>query len=243
MMASARVSGTVCSFSMVRVYGERPGVSSILLPLRVPGEARGGNDAGRIVDDEQRSMGPQSPCAQRVRGAAGPSASLPLLRDDSHRGRRGASRPTPRRHERDPCDYSDTLLAFGAAFSALTPRALQEGAQTLAAGGVAQLAQRLALDLADALAGDRERLADFLERVLATVADAEAHFEDHLLARRQGLQHFLRLLLQVELDDRVDWRRHRAVLDEIPEMGVLFLADRGLERNRLLGDLQDLADL
>ncbi len=38
------------------------------------------------------------------------SASLPLLRDDSHRGRRGASRPTPRRHERDPCHYSDTLL-------------------------------------------------------------------------------------------------------------------------------------
>src|SRR3989442_8804843 len=55
-------------------------------------------------------MGPQSPCAQGVRGGAGPSASLPLLRDDSHHGRRGASRPTPRRHERDPCHYSDTLL-------------------------------------------------------------------------------------------------------------------------------------
>src|SRR2546428_8940817 len=55
-------------------------------------------------------MGPQSPCAQGVRGGAGPSAWLPLLRDDSHRGRRGASRPTPRRHERDPCYYSDTLL-------------------------------------------------------------------------------------------------------------------------------------
>src|SRR5437867_1774077 len=63
--------------------------------LRVPGEARGGNDAGCIVDDEQRSMGPQSPCALRVRGGAGPGASLPLLRDDSHRVRRGASRPTP----------------------------------------------------------------------------------------------------------------------------------------------------
>src|SRR6185503_14858741 len=65
---------------------------------------------GGIVDDEQRSMGPQSPCAQGVRGGAGPSASLPLLRDDSHRGRRGALRPTPRRHERDPSCYSDTLL-------------------------------------------------------------------------------------------------------------------------------------
>ena len=54
-------------------------------------------------------------CAQGVRGGAGPSASLPLLRDDSHRGRRGASRPTPRRHERDPCYYSDTLLGVAAA--------------------------------------------------------------------------------------------------------------------------------
>src|SRR5712691_9486713 len=49
-------------------------------------------------------------CALRVRGGAGPSGSLPLLRDDSHRGRRGASQPTPRRRERDPCHYSDRLL-------------------------------------------------------------------------------------------------------------------------------------
>src|SRR5881409_1737197 len=59
-------------------------------------------------------MGPQPPCALRVRGGAGPSASLPLLRDVPHRGRRGASHPTPRRHERDPCYYSDTLLAMTA---------------------------------------------------------------------------------------------------------------------------------
>src|SRR6266571_561637 len=55
-------------------------------------------------------MGPQSPCAQGVRGGAGSSASLLLLRDASHRSRRGASRPTPRRHERGPCHYSDRLL-------------------------------------------------------------------------------------------------------------------------------------
>ena len=34
---------------------------------------------------------------------------------------------------------------------------------------MAQLAQRLGLDLSDALAGDREVLADLLERVLAAV--------------------------------------------------------------------------
>ena len=34
-----------------------------------------------------------------------------------------------------------------------------------------------------------------------------------------------------------------AVLDEVAEVGVLLLADRGLERDRLLRDLDDLADL
>ena len=37
-----------------------------------------------------------------------------------------------------------------------------------------QLAERLRLDLADALAGDRETLADLFERVLAAVADPRA---------------------------------------------------------------------
>src|SRR6266566_1125336 len=45
---------------------------------------------------------------------------------------------------------------------------------------VSQLPQRLGLDLTDALAGDREALADFLERVLAAVADAEPHLDDLL---------------------------------------------------------------
>src|SRR3989442_1131591 len=125
----------------------------------------------------------------------------------------------------------------------LSPRALQEGPQALAAGGMAELPERLALDLADALAGHGEGLADLFQGVLATVAYAEAHLEDHLLAGRESLQDLLRLLLQIELDDRVDRRRHRAVLDEIPEVGGFFLADRGLEGDRLLGDLQNLADL
>src|SRR5437867_10505795 len=113
---------------------------------------------------------------------------------------------------RDVCP----ALCYRPRLPTLPPRALQEGAQPLAAGGVAQLAQRLALDLADALARHGEGLTDLFQGVLATVAYAEAHLEDHLLAGRQGLQDLLRLLLQIELDDRVDRRRHRAVLDEIP---------------------------
>ena len=46
-----------------------------------------------------------------------------------------------------------------------------------------QLAQRLGLDLADALAGHRELLADFFERMVGVHADAEAHAQDAFLAR------------------------------------------------------------
>src|SRR6185312_4185611 len=51
----------------------------------------------------------------------------------------------------------------------------QEAAQLLAAARVAQLAQRLRLDLADALARDIELLADLFERVVGIHVDAEAH--------------------------------------------------------------------
>ena len=52
---------------------------------------------------------------------------------------------------------------------------LDEGLEPLAAARVPELAQRLGLDLADPLAGDREVLADLLERVVRGLADAEAH--------------------------------------------------------------------
>src|SRR5262245_29356290 len=55
-------------------------------------------------------MGPQSPCALRVRRAAGPTASFPLLADVLHHLPRGAPQPSPRRAERAPCQYSDRLL-------------------------------------------------------------------------------------------------------------------------------------
>src|SRR6478752_10408803 len=62
---------------------------------------------------------------------------------------------------------------------------IEERAEFPTPARMLQLPERLRLDLPDALAGDRELLADFLERVVGVHADAEAHAQHALLARRQ----------------------------------------------------------
>ena len=60
--------------------------------------------------------------------------------------------------------------------------AVEVVAQLLAAVGVAELGQRLGLDLADALAGDAELPPDLLERAGLAVVEPEAQPHDLLLA-------------------------------------------------------------
>src|SRR6185436_9649169 len=118
-------------------------------------------------------------------------------------------------------------------------RLLEVVLELAAAGRVAQLAQRLGLDLADPLAGDVELLADLLEGPRPAVLEAEPELEHASFAARQRVEHRLDLLLE-ELVRRGLGRRQRApVLDEVAEVGVLLLADRRLERDRLLRDLDD----
>src|SRR5215213_1870156 len=112
-----------------------------------------------------------------------------------------------------------------------------------AAGGVAELAERLGLDLADPFAGDVELLADFLEGPRAPVLEAEAQLEHPSLAACQRVQNALHLLLQELVRSGLRGSEGSTVLDEVAEVGVLLLADRRLEGNRLLRDLDDLADL
>src|SRR6266702_8682562 len=73
--------------------------------------------------------------------------------------------------------------------------------------------------------------------------DAEAHAEHLLLARGERREHLPRLLGEVHVDDRVGGRDDGLVLDEVAEVAVLLLADGRLERDGLLRDLEDLADL
>src|SRR6201995_2743786 len=86
----------------------------------------------------------------------------------------------------------------------LVTSGVEEAAQLSASARMLQLAQRLGLDLADALAGHRELLADFLQRVVGVHADAEAHAQHALLARRQRGEHARGGLAQIRLNGRVD---------------------------------------
>src|SRR2546423_6242872 len=84
--------------------------------------------------------------------------------------------------------------------------ALEEASQLLGARRVAELAQRLRLDLADALARDVELLADFLERVVGVHLDAEAHAQHLRLARREGIEHVLGRFAKARVERGVGWR-------------------------------------
>src|SRR5690348_17061229 len=66
---------------------------------------------------------------------------------------------------------------------------IEERAKLFAARRMPQLAQRLGLDLADALAGDVELLANFFQGVVGVHVDAEAHAQHLGFARGQARQH------------------------------------------------------
>src|SRR5438876_11447204 len=101
---------------------------------------------------------------------------------------------------------------------ALRSSSFEKRAQLARSRGMPELPQRLRFDLADALAGDGEALTDLFERVLAAVADAEAHLDNLLFARRERLEHRLGLLLQVQIDHRFGGRHDLAILDEVAQM-------------------------
>src|ERR1043166_186729 len=119
---------------------------------------------------------------------------------------------------------------------------IQEGPEFAAPARMLQLPQRLRLDLAGALARHRELLADLFEGMIGVHTDAEAHTQYALFAWRERRQHPSRCLAQIRLDCCVDRQDRVLVFDEIAEMRILLVADRRFERERLLGDLENLAD-
>src|SRR5713226_4601724 len=111
---------------------------------------------------------------------------------------------------------------------------LQVVPQVLGARGMAELAQGLDLDLADALACHAKALADLLQGALVTVDEPKAELDRAPLAWDKGVEGGLDRKL--EHGDRAGVRRGRGLLalDEIAALGILFMADRCLQRDRPL---------
>src|SRR2546428_14043367 len=105
---------------------------------------------------------------------------------------------------------------------------------------MAQLAQRLCLDLTDAFARHTETLADLLESSLMTVDQAETQLQDTAFARHECGEEVLDLAAQH--DERGGIRRscRLSVLDEVAEVRFLLFTDGRLQRDRILRDLDDL---
>src|SRR5262249_6485133 len=82
-----------------------------------------------------------------------------------------------------------------------------------------------------------------LSGVVGVHADAEAHADYALLARRERGERARGGLAQVRLDDGVDRHDRVLVLDEIAEVGILLVADRGFQRQRLFHYLEHPANL
>src|SRR3954453_10919915 len=117
---------------------------------------------------------------------------------------------------------------------------LEVVAELLAAARVAELGQRLRLDLADPLASETELLADLVERARLAVGEAEAQGDDRRLALGQRLEHAVELALKKPERHDLGGDRRVGVLDEVTELAVALVADVLLEAHRLAGVALDL---
>ena len=91
-------------------------------------------------------------------------------------------------------------------------------AQLAATTGVAQAAQCLALDLADALSGEAEFLPDFLQGIAATILQAKTQAQDACFAWGEGAKHLLDLFAEQILVCALGRRGRVLVLDKGPQL-------------------------
>src|SRR5947209_8720584 len=106
-----------------------------------------------------------------------------------------------------------------------------------------QLANRLGLDLADALAGDFENSAHFFKGVCVAVAQAIPKLDNLALAVGEGLEHLFDLVLEHFLSGGADGRFGAIVLDEVAEIAILAFTNRAVEADGMPADLEDAASL
>src|SRR5215813_4029381 len=142
-----------------------------------------------------------------------------------------------------PAPYIRPMVITGTEPPPRPLRLLQVVAELLRTRGMAQLAQRLGLDLSNPLPGHAEALADLFQRPLVPVDESKSELEDPAFTWRERVEDVFHLVVEHRQRGGVRGRDRLLVLDEVAEMGVLLLSDRSFERHRVLRDLYDLADL
>src|SRR4051812_37471167 len=121
--------------------------------------------------------------------------------------------------------------------------ALRHVAELLGLRERLELLQRLVLDLADALARHVERAADLVEGAGMLAAEPVAQLEHPALAVGEVLQGLAERLLREDLGGALVRRLGPLVGDELAELGLLFVADGLLQRDRGLRGALDRVDL
>src|SRR5690554_5067150 len=120
---------------------------------------------------------------------------------------------------------------------------VNKAAQVIGAGRVAQFAQGLGFDLTDTLPGYVELFADFFQGVVGVHFNTETHAQYFRFASGQAGQHGAGCLAQAFSRGGIHRRQGLDIFDEIAQMAVFIVANRGFHGDRLFGDLQYLADL
>ena len=88
-----------------------------------------------------------------------------------------------------------------------------------------QRVQRLGFNLANALAGHTQLLADFFQGMVSRHINPEPHPQHFSLALSQSRQHFASRFAQTFNCRRIHWRHHIQVLNEITQMRIFIVAN------------------
>src|ERR1700733_9751771 len=126
--------------------------------------------------------------------------------------------------------------------SSAAARSVEVVPQELGAGGVAELGHGLGLDLPDPLPGDPVDLADLLQGLGLPVGQPEPQGYHARLTLGQRAEDRVQLLLQQGEAGRLAGLDGLGVLDQVAELAVAVLAERGVQRNRLTAVLLHLDD-
>src|SRR6266498_733207 len=184
-----------------------------------------------------------SPSRTRPRPATRPRPPPPRRRVRPGRRRpprTAAKGPRPRRRR----PHAAGAPARGARHYDGWPLSLFEVvAELLAPGGMAQLRQRLRLDLPDPLPRHPKLPTNLLQRPRVAIRQPKPQLNNLLLPLTQRVQHRVQLLLQQNKTRRIHRHDRIRILDEIAEVGIGFLADGSFQADGLLRDLENLADL